>query len=70
MVSPSPPPPPSSSKAASSSRPLSHHHRQHHHGGGDGSHLGEPPGDAIVETAQTRKHFKYAGAEKGDKVFW
>ena len=69
MISPSPPPPPSSSIAASSSTPLPHHHRQHHHGGGDGAHLGEPPRDAIVETAQTRKHLKYAGAENADKVF-
>ena len=70
MISPSPPPPPSSSIASSSSTPLPHHHRQHHHGGGDESHLGEPPRDAIVETAQTRKHLKYAGAEKADKLFW
>ena len=68
MISPTSPP--SSSIAAASSTPLPHHHRQHHHGGGDESHLGEPPRDAIVETAQTRKHLKYAGAEKADKLLW
>ena len=73
MISPTPPSPPSSI-AASASTLLphhhgQHHHGQHHHGGGDGSHLGETPRDAIVETAQTRKHLKYAGTEKADKMF-
>ena len=83
MISPSPPPPPSSSTPLphhhrqhhhgqhdhGQHHHRQHHHRQHHHGGGDESHLGEPPRDAIVETAQTRKHLKYAGAENADKVF-